>query len=102
MRLCCGLMDGLMWDATLKPPPEGSSEGNPVVVLGNDEVLRPADADLGEFSIVDATQDEREILKRVGYSMPDWNPMHGLGCAGCHTDERPDEDLSRENLERET
>jgi hypothetical protein len=100
MRLCCGLMDGLMWEAALAPA-EGGIEGNPVVVLSNDEVLYPADADLGEFSIVEATQAERETLKRAGYSMPDWNPMQGLGCAGCHTDEPQDEGSSRGNAERE-
>ncbi len=101
MRLCCGLMDGLVWEAALLTPAEGGPEGNPVVVLSNDEVLYPADADLGEFSIVEATQDERETLKRAGYSMPDWDPMPGLGCAGCHTDEPQDEALSQGNAEGE-
>jgi len=87
MRLCCGLMDGLMWDAVLQPAPEDGPEGNPVVVLGNAEVLYPADADLGEFSIVEATADERAKLKKAGFSMPDWDPMQGMGCAGCHADE---------------
>lgn len=84
MRLCCGLMEGQMWDAALQPAAEGALEGNRIVVLSNDEMLSPADADFGEFSIVEATADERETLRKAGYSMPDWDPRQGLGCAGCH------------------
>jgi hypothetical protein len=79
-------MGGLMWDAALQAPPDGGPGANPVVVLGNDEVLYPADADLGDFSIVEATRDEREALKRAGYAMPDWDPIRALGCGGCHAD----------------
>jgi hypothetical protein len=79
-------MDGQMWDAVLQPAPEGGLVGDRIVVLSNDEVLSPTDADFGEFSIVEATADEREKLKQAGYSMPDWDPMQGVGCAGCHAD----------------
>lgn len=101
MRLRCGLMDGLMWDAALQPAPGEGQEGNPVVVLSNQEVLYPADADLGEFSIVEATADERETLQQAGYFMPDWNPMQGLGCAGCHADEAEGQEPSEGIAERE-
>ncbi len=95
MKLCCGLMDGLLWDATLQLSPEGGSSAGPVVVLSNDEILSPHDADFGEFSIAEATEEERHSLKQAGYNMPDWDPMQWLGCAGCHgdhtgNDERPD------------
>jgi len=84
MKLCCGLMDGQLWDATLQTSPEGDSEGGPVVVLSNDEILSPQDADFGEFSIADATEEERRSLKQAGYNMPDWDPMQWLGCSGSH------------------
>jgi hypothetical protein len=76
-------MEGQMWDAVLESAPEGKQ----VVVLSNEEVLSPENADFGEFSIVEATEDEREILKQAGYSMPDWSPSQGSGCAGCHLDD---------------
>jgi hypothetical protein len=86
MKLCCGLMDGQLWDATLQTSPEGDSEGGPVVVLSNDEILSPQDADFGEFSIADATEEERRNLERAGYHMPDWDPMQWSGCGGCQAD----------------
>ncbi len=101
MRLCCGLMDGLMWDAVLRPAKEVGGEGNPVVVLSNEEVLRPADADLGEFSIVEATADERETLRKAGYSLPDWDPLQALGCAGCHAGETEGQEQSEGMAEHE-
>jgi hypothetical protein len=78
-------MEGQMWDAALQSAPEGKQ----VVVLSNEEVLSPENADFGEFSIVEATEDEREMLKQAGYSMPDWDPLQGSGCAGCHGDDAP-------------
>jgi hypothetical protein len=95
MKLCCGLMDGLMWDATLQPSPEGGSESGVVVVLSNEEVLSPQNAVLGEFAIAEATEAERRSLEQAGYNMPDWDPAQWLGCAGCHSDhsdveEQPD------------
>ena len=86
MKLCCGLMDGQLWDATLQTSPEGNSDSGPVVVLSNDEILSPQDADFGEFSIADATEQERRNLKRAGYNMPDWDPMQWLDCGGCQAD----------------
>ena len=86
MKLCCGLMDGLIWDATLQPLPERGAEGGVVVVLSNDEILSPQDADFGEFAIADATDEERRALKQAGYSMPDWDPAQWLGCGACHAD----------------
>jgi len=84
MRLCCGLMDGQIWEAALQPVPEGGPEATPMVVLSNEEVLSPADADVGEFTIVEATEDERGTLKQAGYGMPDWDPAQWSGCAACH------------------
>ncbi len=86
MKLCCGLMDGQLWDAVLQTSPEGNSDGGRVVVLSNDEVLSPQDADFGEFSIAEATEEERQSLTQAGYYMPDWDPMQWLGCSGCHAD----------------
>jgi hypothetical protein len=89
-------MDGQLWDATLQPSPEGGSEGGVVVVLSNEEVLSPQDADFGEFTIADATEEERRTMKQAGYNMQDWDPTQWLGCSGCHADhadvqEQPDE-----------
>jgi hypothetical protein len=86
MKLCCGLMDGQLWDATLQTSPEGDADSGPVVVLSNDEILSPQDADFGEFSIAEATEEERRNLKRAGYNMADWDPMQWLGCGGCQAD----------------
>ena len=86
MKLCCGLMDGQLWDASLQPSSEGAAEGGLVVMLSNEEVLSPTDADFGEFTIAEATEDERHTLKQAGYNMPDWDPTQWLGCAGCHDD----------------
>jgi hypothetical protein len=87
MLLSCGLMDGVMWDAILQPPAAGDPTSPVTVVLSNEEVLSPADAEFGEFAIVAATAEERETLKQAGYSMPDWSPVQGLGCGGCHTED---------------
>lgn len=95
MKLCCGLMDGQFWDATLQPASERGAEGNVVVVLSNEEVLSPEDADFGEFTIAEATEEERRIMKQAGYTMTDWDPTQWLGCAGCHAG-RADGDTPRE------
>ena len=94
MKLCCGLMDGQLWDAVLQTSSAGDSDGGPVVVLGNDEVLSPQDADFGEFSIAEATEEERHSLKQAGYNMPDWDPMQWMGCGGCHADHHDVEEKS--------
>lgn len=99
MRLCCGLMDGQMWDAVLTPAANQGLDGTPVLVLSNDEILSPADAEWGEFTIVEATEEERATLKGLGYSMGDWEPLQGLGCGGCHADSS-DEGTSPEDLTR--
>jgi len=90
MLLSCGLMDGVMWDAILQPPVAGDPVSQVTVVLSNEEVLSPADAEFGEFAIVEATAEERETLQQAGYSMPDWSPVQGLGCGGCHAEESED------------
>jgi hypothetical protein len=79
-------MEGQIWDAVLQPSQNDGSEARPVVVLSNDEVLSPSDADFGEFTIVEATAEERETLKQTGYSMPDWTPPQDNGCGGCHAE----------------
>jgi hypothetical protein len=94
MKICCGLMDGLIWDATLQPSPEGGSESGVVVVLSNEEVLSPQNAVLGEFAIAEATEEERRSLEQAGYDMPDWDPAQWLGCAGCHSDHTDVEEQS--------
>lgn len=86
MKLCCGLMDGQLWDATLQPSSEEGSADGLVVVLSNEEVLSPQDADFGEFAIAEATDEERRSLKQAGYTMPDWEPAQWLGRGGCHVD----------------
>jgi hypothetical protein len=94
MKLCCGLMDGQLWDATLQPSPDGSAEGGLVVVLSNEEVLSPQDAVFGEFAIAEATEEERHSLAQAGYAMPDWDPAQWLGCAGCHSNQSEVEEQS--------
>jgi hypothetical protein len=94
MKLCCGLMDGQLWDATLQPSPEEGSQGGLVVMLSNDEILSPQDADFGEFAIAEATEEERHTLTQSGYTMPDWDPAQWLGCAGCHVDHADGDDES--------
>lgn len=100
MRLCCGLMDGLMWDAALQPASEAGSDSKPVIILSNNELLSPADAEWGEFTIVEATKEERATLKGAGYAMADWDPLQGLGCSGCKTgatgDDEPPGEAERE------
>jgi len=92
MRLSCGLMEGQLWEASLQPSPEGVPEGGITVVLSNEEILSPENAEWGEFSIVEATSEEREALKAAGYSMPDWDPLQGIGCGGCHAEPGTDVD----------
>jgi len=99
MKLCCGLMEGQLWDATLQPSPEGRSEGGVVVVLSNEEILSPKDADFGEFAIAEATEEERHTLKQAGYAMPDWDPAQWLGCSSCHADHTDDDDRSEGTAE---
>jgi len=101
MKLCCGLMDGLMWDAALQPSPEGCPEGGVVVVLSNEEVLSPQDADFGEFAIAEATEEERRSMKQAGYNMADWDPSQWLGCAGCHADHTDVEERSDGTAEQQ-
>ena len=84
MKLCCGLMEGQLWDATLQPSPEGGSESGVVVVLSNEEILSSEDAEFGEFTIVEATADERAALAQGGYSLADWTPDPASACAACH------------------
>jgi hypothetical protein len=91
MRLSCGLMDGLTWEASLQ-----ESDGRPVVVLSNEEILLPADAEFGEFSVLEATAAERAALTQAGYSMPDWIPAVSPGCAVC-CGEQPDADPPSED-----
>ena len=81
MKLCCGLMEGQLWDATMQPSPEGNSGSGLVVVLSNEEILTPENAEFGEFTIVEATAEERAALAKAGYSVPDWNP--GSACSAC-------------------
>jgi len=101
MLLSCGLMDGVMWDAILQPPVAGDPVSQVTVVLSNEEVLSPADAEFGEFAIVAATAEERETLKQAGYSMPDWSPVQGFGCGGCHAEEPEDVGQSDDPTKRD-
>jgi len=87
MRLCCGIMEGQMWDAALHPAPRDAPNGRALVVLSNEELLSPEDADFGEFTIVEATDEERQALRQAGFSMPDWDPVQALSCGGCHEGE---------------
>lgn len=86
MKLCCGLMEGQFWEATLQSSVEGAAEGGLVVVLSNEEILSPENAEFGEFSIVEASAEERRRLEKAGYSMPDWSSLQGLGCVACPTE----------------
>ena len=83
MKLSCELMDGLIWEATLHVSAEEGAEGRPVVVLSNEEILSPEDAEFGEFTIVEATADERATLAQGGYSMADWTLDPASACAAC-------------------
>ncbi len=74
MRLSCGLMSGQRWEASLAESPEHPDGTRQIVVLENEEVLLPADAEFGSFSIVEATPEERRVLQVSGYTMPDWSP----------------------------
>ena len=51
-----------------------ASAGRAVVILENEEVLTPEDAEFGEFQIVDATAAERDALRKAGYSLAEWVP----------------------------
>lgn len=84
MKLSCGLMDGLLWEATLQASAVEGSGGRPVVVLSNEEILSSEDAEFGEFTIVEATADERAALAQGGYSLTDWTPDPASACAACH------------------
>lgn len=74
MKVRSGLMSGLTWDAMLAAAPADSLSGHAVLVLDNEEVLSPEDAAFGEFSLVEASAEEREALRRAGYTLPDWTP----------------------------
>ena len=70
-------MNGLTWEATLSAAPAGASGGHAVIILDNEEILTPEDAAFGDFSILEATDVERETLRQAGYSLPDWTPDPG-------------------------
>jgi len=72
MRLKSALFSGLAWDARLTSEEPASTDGSQIVVLSNQEVLSPSDAEFGEFKIVDASAEERELLAKAGYTMADW------------------------------
>ena len=74
MKLCAMLMNGLMWEATLTTDSTDSSPGCAVVLLENEEVLTPEDAEFGGFQVVEATEAERDALRKGGYSLADWIP----------------------------
>ena len=74
MKLRSSLMDGLTWEATLSTAPADLASGQPVIVLDNEEILSPEDAQFGDFTILEATDEEREALRQAGYSLPDWSP----------------------------
>ena len=38
MRLCCGIMEGQMWDAALQPAPSEAPNARALVVLSNEEL----------------------------------------------------------------
>ena len=48
MKLRSSLMNDLTWDAILSPAPANSTSGRPVIVLDNEEILTPEDADFGD------------------------------------------------------
>lgn len=74
MKLCCGLLGNVTLEARLAGEAAVVAPGRKVVVLESEEVLLPEDAEYGEFSIVEATGEEREDLRQAGYSLPDWDP----------------------------
>ncbi|HSB82573.1 MAG TPA: hypothetical protein VLM91_27675 [Candidatus Methylomirabilis sp.] len=76
MKLRSALMHGLTWDARLSGLPSDSPR-QAVLVLDNEEILSSEDAAFGEFSILEATAEEREALRQAGYSLPDWSPNSG-------------------------
>ena len=83
MKLSCGLMEGQLWEATLRAFAVEGSGGRPVIVLSNEEILSSEDAEFGEFTIVEATADERAALAQGGYSLADWT-SESSACATCH------------------
>ena len=48
------------------------------------EILSAEDAEFGEFTIAEATADERAALAQGGYSLVDWTPEPVSACAACH------------------
>ena len=74
MKLRSELMNGLVWEATLTTDSTCSPPGRIVVLLENEEVLTPEDAEFGEFQIVEAREAERDALRKAGYSLADWIP----------------------------
>ena len=96
MKLSCGLMEGLLWEATLQASAVEGSGGRPVVVLSNEEILSSEDAEFGEFTIVEASADERAALAQGGYSLADWTPDPASACAACHGGECEEADQCRE------
>jgi hypothetical protein len=101
MKLSCGLMDGLVWDASLQASAEEAVGGRPVVVLSNEEILSAEDAEFGEFTIVEASADEREALAQGGYSLADWTPDLTSACAACPGGECEEAGQCRELQEEE-
>jgi hypothetical protein len=77
-------MDGQLWEATLQSSAEEGQAGRVVLVLSNEEVVQPADIGFGEFSLVEATAEERAGLVAAGYDIPDWEPSAAPGCGSCH------------------
>jgi len=79
MKLCCGLMGradvGCRSAAVAGRMPRRRCGR----VLSNEEVLLPQDADFGEFTIAEATEEERRTMQQAGYNMADWTLRNGWG-----------------------
>ncbi len=73
MKLSCGLLENLMLRASLEQRTL-RADGLAVVILESGEALLPDDAGFGDFSIVEASAEEREGLQEAGYSMPEFDP----------------------------
>lgn len=73
MRLICGLLENMAYQATLQVELERAG-GRTVIVLENHEILYPEDASFGRFSLEEATVEEREQLEAAGYALPDFDP----------------------------
>ncbi len=80
MKLAARLTNGVVFQAALIPTATG-----PVLELEQEELLTPADAAFGEFEIVQATEGEREALRRAGYDFPDHIPIEAAP-AGIRSD----------------